>query len=123
MPPPSAAAALASLQLLQAEPQRVERLRENSRLFLQLARRHGLNTGPSRDTPVIPVILGSSILALMLSPAMNARGVNVQPIVHPAVEENAARLRYFITSMHDEGQIRHTVAAMVEELAKLNAAK
>jgi 8-amino-7-oxononanoate synthase len=123
MPPPSAAAALASLQLLQAEPQRVERLRENSRLFLQLARRHGLNTGPSRDTPVIPVILGSSILALMLSQAMNARGVNVQPIVHPAVEENAARLRYFITSMHDEGQIRHTVAAMVEELAKLNAAK
>jgi len=44
------------------------------------------------------VILGNSIRCLELSKAMLARGVSVQPILHPAVEESASRLRYFITS-------------------------
>jgi hypothetical protein len=49
------------------------------------------------------------------------RGINVQPIVYPAVEESAARLRFFITSQHSEAQIRYTVNAIVEELAKIDA--
>ncbi len=121
LPPASAAAALAALRLLQAEPQRVERLRENSRLFLDLAKGHGLNTGASKDSPVVPVILGNSIHCLQMSKAMFDRGVNVQPIVHPAVEENAARLRFFISATHTEEQIRYTVQAMVEELARIGA--
>jgi 8-amino-7-oxononanoate synthase len=120
MPPASAGAALASLRLLEAEPQRVARLKENSRLFLALARQHGLNTGRSKDSPVVPVILGNSIHCLQLSKAMLARGVNVQPILHPAVEESASRLRYFITACHNEHQIRDTVDAMVEELDKID---
>ena len=119
--PAAAAAALAALRLLQAEPQRVERLRENSRLFLALAKEHGLNTGASKDSPVVPVILGNSIHCLQMSKAMFDRGVNVQPIVHPAVEENAARLRFFISATHTEEQIRYTVQAMVEELARIGA--
>ncbi len=95
------------------------RLRENARLFLALARQAGLNTGTSHDSPVVPVILGNSLGCLRLSQAMFVRGVNVQPIVHPAVEENASRLRYFITAPHTEPQIRYTVQAMTEELAKL----
>lgn len=121
MPPPSAAAALSSLQLIESQPERVARLRENSRLFLSLARQHGLNTGKSNDTPVIPVILGNSIHCVMLSKAMFDRGVNVQPILHPAVEESASRLRYFITAKHNEQQIRYTVDTMVEELEKIDA--
>jgi 8-amino-7-oxononanoate synthase len=118
MAPAAAAAALAALRLLEAEPQRVARLRDNSRLFLSLARQGGLDTGRSCDSPIVPVILGNSFRCVKLSEAMFARGVNVQPIVHPAVEESAARLRYFITACHTEEQIRQTVAAMVEELGK-----
>ena len=51
---------------------------------------------------------------------MLARGVNVQPILHPAVEESASRLRYFITACHSDRQIRYTVDAMVEELEKID---
>jgi len=43
----------------------------------------------------------------------------VQPIVYPAVEERAARLRFFITSLHTEQQIRYTIDALTEELAAL----
>ena len=55
----------------------------------------------------------------MLSQGDVRRGVNVQPILHPAVEENASRLRYFITSEHNEQQLRYTVHAMVEEIEKI----
>jgi 7-keto-8-aminopelargonate synthetase-like enzyme len=52
------------------------------------------------------------MLALQMSKALLDRGVNVQPILHPAVEEKAARLRFFITSAHSEEQIRYTVDAL-----------
>jgi 8-amino-7-oxononanoate synthase len=120
MPPPSAGAILASIRLIEAEPQRVARLQENARLFLSLARQRGLNTGMSNNTPVVPVILGNSIHCLLLSKAMLARGVNVQPILHPAVEESASRLRYFITACHQPQQLRYTIDAMVEELQKID---
>ena len=119
LPPASAAASLASIRLLEAQPQRVARLRKNAALFLALARQRGLNTGNSQGTAVVPLILGNSILALRLSQALFARGINVQPIVHPAVEESAARLRFFLTSLHTESQIRSTVAVLAEELEKL----
>ncbi|MBX7165627.1 MAG: aminotransferase class I/II-fold pyridoxal phosphate-dependent enzyme [Pirellulales bacterium] len=119
MTPPNAAAALESLRILAREPQRVATLRDNARLFLELARARGLNTGLSDGTPIVPVIVGNSVLALRLSHALRGRGINVQPIVYPAVEESAARLRFFLTSLHREHQIRATVAAVAEELARL----
>ena len=119
LPPAAAAAALASIRILENQPERVTRLQENARLFLTLAQDQGMNTGSSRNTPVVPIILGNSILCLQLSQALFARGINVQPILHPAVEESAARLRFFITSLHTEEQIRYTIKVLAEELAKM----
>ncbi|HCK40548.1 MAG TPA: fatty acyl-AMP ligase, partial [Planctomycetaceae bacterium] len=106
--PANAAAALASITLLQEEPDRVARLSINARLFLRLAKKAGLNTGLSHNTPVVPVITGSSENAVRLSHALFQRGINVQPILYPAVEESASRLRFFITSTHTEEQICNT---------------
>ncbi|HMO14884.1 MAG TPA: aminotransferase class I/II-fold pyridoxal phosphate-dependent enzyme [Pirellulaceae bacterium] len=117
--PVNAAAALASLRILKREPERVRQLAENSRLFLELAREAGLNTGMSKDSPIIPIITGNSLQALQLSQALYFRGFNVQPILHPAVEEEKARLRFFITSAHSSDQIRAAVSALIEEYAKI----
>ena len=119
--PSNAAAALASLNLLQAQPERVTRVQANARLFLELARQRGLNTGFSNNTPVVPVIIGNSLQALQLSRRLFQRGVNVQPILYPAVEEQAARLRFFVTAVHTEAQIRSTVEAVAEELAAIRS--
>jgi 8-amino-7-oxononanoate synthase len=120
MPPACAAAALAAVRLMQSQPQRLMRLRENSELFLTLAKQRGLNTGHSQHTPIVPVILGNSLNCLRLSRAMFARGVNVAPILHPAVEESAARLRYFLTALHNAEQIRYAVDATAEELERID---
>jgi 7-keto-8-aminopelargonate synthetase-like enzyme len=117
--PPIAAAALAALTVLQREPQRVARLRELAALFLKLARERGLDTGSSAGTPVVPVIVGNSVKTLRLSRALFDRGINVQPILPPAVPDRSARLRFFITTNHSEAQIRATVSAVADELAKL----
>ncbi|MCL2710821.1 MAG: aminotransferase class I/II-fold pyridoxal phosphate-dependent enzyme [Planctomycetaceae bacterium] len=114
--PANCAAALAALRVLDREPQRVEQLRQNSKLFLELAKEHGFNTGMSNGTAVVPIILGNSMLSLHMSKALFERGVNVQPILHPAVEEKAARLRFFITSAHTEEQIRYTVNALADSM-------
>jgi 8-amino-7-oxononanoate synthase len=117
--PPSAAAALAALTVLQREPRRVARLRELATLFLKLARERGLDTGSAAGTPVVPVIVGSSIQVMRLSRALFDRGINVHPILPPAVPDRSARLRFFITTNHSEAQIRATVSAVADELAKL----
>jgi 8-amino-7-oxononanoate synthase len=118
--PSSAAAALAAIRLLDQEPQRVARVQENSRLFLSLAKQRGLNTGLSGGTPVVPVIIGNSLTSLQLSRRMFERAINVQPILYPAVEEKASRLRFFITSVHREEQIRQAVDAVAEELSRID---
>jgi 8-amino-7-oxononanoate synthase len=119
MSPSNAAAALAALMILQRQPQRVARLQELSALFLKMARARGLNTGLASGTPVIPVIVGSSVKSLHLSHALFERGINVQPILYPAVPDHFARLRFFITTNHSEAHIHATVNAIADELAKL----
>jgi 8-amino-7-oxononanoate synthase len=117
--PPDTAAALAAFQVLKSEPERLQRLRENGQLFLGLAKQHGLDTGHSMGINIVPVIIGSTALSVVLSNALLDRGVNVQPIVHPAVAEKSARLRFFISSGHTEEQIRFAVGATAEELGRL----
>jgi 8-amino-7-oxononanoate synthase len=114
-----AAAALASIKLLRAEPERVQALQARGALFLGLARDAGIDTGFSQGLAVIPAITGSSIGAARLAEALFQRGINVQPILYPAVEEKAARLRFFVSALHTEEQIRHTVEVLAEELDRL----
>jgi 8-amino-7-oxononanoate synthase len=119
MAPPAAAAALAALRVIRAEPWRVQTLRQRGHLFLDLARAAGIDTGSSAGLSVIPAITGSSLKAARLAEATYRRGINVQPIVYPAVQERSARLRFFISSEHSEAQIRSTVEVLAEELQRL----
>lgn len=111
MAPANAAAALEALRVLRREPERVRQLRENAEMFLELAKARGLNTGSSKGTPIIPIIMGDSVRAVRLSQQLLHRGINVQPMVAPAVSESGARLRFFIASTHTEQHIRSAVDA------------
>ena len=104
---------------MQAEPERVASIHANSQLFLQLAKEQGLNTGRSAGYSVIPVVTGSSIMAVKLANNLLQHGIHVQPIIYPAVEEGLARLRFFICSSHTEEQIRYTVETLAREFSKL----
>ena len=117
MPPPVAAASLAALECLRREPQRAAALRERGALFLELARAAGIDVGTSAGLAVIPAILGGSMRAARVSAALFERGINVQPILYPAVPEKLARLRFFMSCEHTVGDIRDAVGALTAELA------
>jgi len=118
---PLACAAKASIEVMLREPERVAKLRENGKLFLELAAEKGLDTGSSAGYSVIPVIVGDSVSAVMLSNRLADRDINALPIIFPAVAEKAARLRFFITSEHTPAQIRKAVEATAEELGKIRS--
>ncbi len=112
MTPAMAAASLAAIGIMLDEPQRVARLRQRAGYFLARAREQGVATGTSGGHAIVPAMIGSSLNATRLSQQLFARGFNVQPIIHPAVEERAARLRFFISTTHTEGQIDAVLAAI-----------
>ncbi len=118
MPPAVAAASLGALKTLQREPERVATLQERGRFFLEQARAAGIDTGASTGLAIIPVITGSSIRAARVSAALFERGINVQPILYPAVPEKSARLRFFISCQHTEAQIKRTIQAVAEEFER-----
>ena len=122
MPPPNTAAAIASIRLLEKEPQRVAQLQSRARLFLELARSRGMNTGYSKDSAVIPIIIGQSLPCVQLYKALFDRGIYVLPIMYPTVPENASRLRFFISCTHTEEQIRTTVDTVAEIVPRLVSA-
>jgi 8-amino-7-oxononanoate synthase len=118
--PPGTAAALAALRILKSDPARVARLQANGRLFLEEARRAGLDTMTSAGYSVVPVMVGCPVRAVRLTDRLLERGINALPIIHPAVPMKAARLRFFITAKHTAEQIRNTVAIVAAELANIS---
>ena len=122
MAPANAAAALAALAIIKQEPERVATVQERSRQFLTLAKENGLNTGLSHDSPVIPIIVGEPRKAVQLSHTLFQQGINVQPMVYPSVPYNAARLRFFLSCLHSEEQIRKTIQVLADELMIMSAA-
>lgn len=121
MSPPLTAAAITAMHLMYADPSRVARLQANGKLFLEEARKFGLDTGVSKGYAVVPIMVGDGLKAIRLTERLHKRGVNALPILYPAVPMKAARLRFFITSEHTEEQIKQSVVIIKEELDALNS--
>ncbi|NCB80347.1 MAG: aminotransferase class I/II-fold pyridoxal phosphate-dependent enzyme [Bacilli bacterium] len=112
--PALAASALAALKIMFNEPERIARLQENGQLFLKLAQENKLNIGTSQGFSIIPAITGSSLKSAKLSGKFFDQQINVQPIIYPAVEEKAARLRFFLSCLHTQTHIEKTVKLLKE---------
>ena len=120
MTPANSVAALSSLKCLLEEPWRPQKLQSNARFFYERLKEHGLDTGPSSgQSAVVPVVTGNSLAAMKLSQRMIDDGINVQPIVYPAVPDDAARLRFFLSSTHSEAQLAHTAKRCGELLVDI----
>lgn len=109
-PPAVAASCLASIQVLQDEPERHEKLWENTGYFKQGLQQSGFNTGES-VTPITPVIVGEARLAMALSDGLYDEGVFAQGIGYPTVAEGKARVRTIVTSGHTREDLDRALEA------------
>ncbi len=109
-PPAVAAACLAAIDVLESEPDRLERLWANTRLFKDGMRRLGFDIGGS-ETPITPVIAGSGALAMKLSDRLFEEGVFAQGIGFPTVPDARSRVRTIVTAEHSETDLAECLAA------------
>jgi 8-amino-7-oxononanoate synthase len=119
IPPLLAASVAKSLEIMHREPERVAALQRNGAYFYKAAKEKGLDTGNGCGTAVSPIVVGDSVSAVVLSQQLFRRGINVQPVLYPAVPAKSSRLRFFLTAMHTEEHIEAAISATAEELAKI----
>jgi glycine C-acetyltransferase len=115
LPVANAAAALASLEILEQEPERLERLHKNAQRARAGYREIGL---PILDgeTPIIPIPVGSEIRALYFSRELLDNGIFALPAVYPAVPRGQAIIRTAFTATHEE----HHIDFVLETLHRLS---
>ncbi len=110
LPATVAASALAAIQVLEAEPERVTRLRENARYFRQ--RLQDLHFQPlPGDTPIVPVILGETAAAIRMSELLLDEGIFVTGFGFPVVPQGAARVRCQLSADHTREDLDAALAA------------
>ncbi len=103
-PPAVTAVAIAALDILESEPELIERLWSNARFFKKGLQGLGFNTGIS-ETPITPAIVGDGALAMKLSDRLFEEGVFAQGLAYPTVPVGAARVRTIVTAEHTEGDL------------------
>ena len=118
---PLAAAAEAALRVMRREPERVARLRANGGRLKARLQAEGLDTGLSAGLAVTPVVLGDSPTAAVVAELALRKGVWAPPILHPAVPERRARLRFFVSSEHSAAQIDRAARLTAEAVSEAPA--
>ncbi|WP_045798320.1 aminotransferase class I/II-fold pyridoxal phosphate-dependent enzyme [Streptococcus equinus] len=110
--PPNTASALKAIQIFKKDSSVVKKLQDNSKYLLEGIKKLGFNTGLSKDTPVIPIIIGESERAMKLSNELYKNGINALPIIYPAVKESEARIRFFLSSLHTKEDLDNTISIL-----------
>ncbi len=104
-PPAVAAACIAAIDLLEQEPEIIDRLWENTRFFKAGLQALGFDTGAS-EGPITPVIAGDGALAMKLSDRLFEEGVFAQGIAFPTVARDKARVRTIVTATHTRDELQ-----------------
>src|SRR5271157_976506 len=120
-PPAVAATCIAAFDILETEPERIERLWANTRYFQGELKRAGFNIGgvttPATETPITPIIVGEGRAAMEFSRALFDEGVMATGIGFPTVPEGKARIRAIVTSEHTRAQLDQALET-IEHVAR-----
>jgi 8-amino-7-oxononanoate synthase len=115
-PPASVAAALATVDIMENEPERREKLWANTRFFAEGLRSLGLDTGESK-TPVVPVVVGEDFTALRMVQRLHEEGVFVNCVLSPATPPGRALIRTSLMATHSKEQLARALDA-IEKVAR-----
>jgi glycine C-acetyltransferase len=107
-PPAVTAACLAALDILETEPEWIEKLWDNTRFFKAGLEKLGFNTGMS-ESPITPVIVGDAATAAKMSDTLFDRGVFAQSIGFPTVARDKARLRTIVSATHTREDLQYAL--------------
>jgi len=118
MTPASTAAVLASIEIMENEPERINHLWEITNYALAGFKSAGFDTGKS-ETPIIPLFIRDDIKALQLTQLLLADGVFVNPVVSPAVPKEDCLIRYSLMATHKKEQVEISIEKITKAAKKL----
>jgi glycine C-acetyltransferase len=123
-PPSVAATCIAAFDILENEPERIQRLWDNTRYFKEQLTAAGFDTGgrttPASETPITPIIIGDGRLTMDFSRALFDAGVMATGIAFPTVPEGKARIRTIMTSEHNRAQLDQALDIIVKTAKQLS---
>jgi glycine C-acetyltransferase len=115
-PPSVAATCIAAFEVLEQEPERIEKLWDNTRFFKKELGALGFNIGgvntPASETPITPIIVGQGRLAMEFSRELFKEGVMGTGITFPTVPEGKARIRTIMTATHTRAQLERALEVL-----------
>jgi glycine C-acetyltransferase len=121
-PPSVAASCIAAFDILENEPERIERLWSNTAYFKQQLADAGFDVGgvstPKSETPITPIIIGDGRRTMEFSKALFEAGVMATGIAFPTVPEGRARVRTIMTSEHTREQIDQALEVLADVAKK-----
>jgi len=121
-PPSVAATCIAALDLLEQQPELIDRLWENTRFFKGGLQALGFDTGVS-ESPITPVIVGDAALAMTLSDRLFDEGVFAQGIGFPTVAKGKARVRTIVTATHTRDELQFALDTFAKVGSELGILK
>jgi 8-amino-7-oxononanoate synthase len=113
MPPGSVASVIAALDIIETEPERIEKLWDNTNYAMKLLLEEGFDLGPT-ESPILPIYVRDNEKTFAVTKHLQASGVFVNPVVSPAVPSDSSLLRFSLMATHTFEQIDEAV----EKLAK-----
>ena len=123
-PPSVAATCIAAFDILESEPERIQRLWENTTYFKQQLAVLGFDIGgrttPASETPIIPIVLGDGRTTMAFSKALFEAGVMATGIAFPTVPEGKARIRLIMTSEHTRAQLDQALEILESTATKMS---
>ena len=118
MTPASAASVLAAVDIMVSEPERINHLWEITHYALKGFKEMGFDTGKS-ETPIIPLFIRDDIKALLLTQALLADGIFVNPVVSPAVPKEDCLIRYSLMATHTKEQVELSIEKITKAAKEL----
>lgn len=118
MPPSSVATVLATLEIIETEPERRERLWKTTRLMRNGFEAMGFDTGET-ETPIVPVIIGNDKRTFAFWKMLRSDGIFTNPIVYPAVPKNQSLIRTSYSSSHTDVELNRILRAFRNNGKKL----
>ena len=111
LPAPNVMAVMVALEIMETEPEHVQRLWENGNYMLNCLNEMGFNTGPTQ-TPIIPIIIGQDGPTFLTWKLLFERGLYTNPVVTPAVPPGQSMLRTSYMATHTRAQLDHALSIL-----------
>lgn len=121
IPPSNAAAAIEALEIIKAEPERIQKLKDISKYMRQCFRDMGIPIyeANSEITPIVPVMTYENEPTLVVTKMLREEGVYVNPVISPAVKPGQCRIRTSYTATHTKDQLDYALQAFGKVFSKL----